>query len=330
MTPGAPASVAPTALAVTGGAGALGRHFLRAAVTHTDLMLRVLEHRTAVAADLPASRVTRVRGSLLDEASLDRWLCPGAAVVHLAWSSAMTRGQHLQSVNALAAAAARHKVVRFVHCSTAVVAGRAKAAVVNEDTPCEPAGAYEVSKYEIEGAMESAARGKFPLVIVRPTAIFGPGLANLVSLVESLRSGRALVNYARSCVFGRRNLHLVPVETVSAAILFTALRRDGHRDVDRPVRYIVSADEEPANNFMAVEAAIRNRLALRTVTPRVILPPVLLRLLLRATGRSDSDPYRIYDGSRLRRAGFVPPVALSDALDRYAATYVDNEQRSAR
>jgi nucleoside-diphosphate-sugar epimerase len=316
----------PTAVAVTGGAGALGLHFVRHVLNQTSLPVRVLLHRTQLPADLKASRLVQVRGSLLDSASLDEWLCPGAAVVHLAWSSSMSDEEHNRSVGLLTDAAARHDVARFVHCSTAVVVGRTRAAVVTEDTPCAPVTEYERSKLEVERAIEAAAAGRFPLTILRPTAVFGPGLQNLVNLIESLRNGRQLVNYARASLFGRRNLHLVPVETVVGALLFAALGQDSRERRPEPVRYIVSADEEPGGDFRAIERRIRHGLGLAPPPPPVRIPSVGLRLMLTATGRSDTNPYRRYDGSRLRQAGFVPPMALEEAVDRYVAWYRANSR----
>lgn len=318
---------APAALAVTGGAGAIGVHFIRRALALTSLPIRVLLHRSSMPPDLDSSRVVQVRGSLLDPDSLDRWLCPGAAVVHLAWSSSMTAQGHLRAVAVLAEAAGRCGIVRFVHCSTAIVAGSTRHRVVTEDTPCQPLTEYERSKYEIELAIETAAAGRFPLTILRPTAVFGPGLQNLVSLIGSLRAGRMLVNYARSSLFGRRHLHLVPVETVVDALLFAALGRDGHAAVDRPRRYIVSADDEPGGDFRTIEARIRRGLGLPAAAPPVPIPSMGLRLMLRAAGRSDIDPHRVYDGSRLKKAGFVPPVSLGDAVDQYAAWYREDARK---
>jgi nucleoside-diphosphate-sugar epimerase len=309
----------PTAIAITGAAGAVGLHFVRHALAFSSLPLRVLVHRTPLPPDLDTPRVLQVRGSLLEPASLDQWLCPGAAVVHLAWSSSMTLEDHLRSVNALADACGRHKIARLVHCSTAVVAGRTRAAVVTEETPCEPATEYERHKYRIEQAIE-AAGDRFAVAVLRPTAVFGPGLQNLVSLVDSQRGGHAVVNYARACLFGRRQMHLVPVETVVSALLFAAVGRD-HHEGNAPIRYIVSADREPGGDFSSIEARIRRGLGLGAPFPSVTLPSVVLRMVLRATGRSDTNPQRQYDGSRLRRAGFVPPITVEEAVDRYMAWY---------
>jgi nucleoside-diphosphate-sugar epimerase len=311
---------APTAVAVTGAAGSIGLHFVRHLLARTPFAVRALVHRTALPPDLSTSRVVQIPGTLLDRESLERWLCPGAIVVHLAWSSTMTADEQVRAVTTLGDAAYRCGVARLVHCSTAVVAGRARAQIVTEDTPCQPANEYERTKYEAEGVIAAAAAGRFPLTILRPTAVFGAGLQNLVSLIASLRGGRGLANWARASLFGDRHLHLVPVETVVDALLYVALGRDRRRVGDAtPGTYIVSADDQPGGDFRSVEARIRRGLGLGATLSPLPIPSSALRLVLAAVGRSDTNPRRIYDGSRLARAGFVPPASLAEAIDRYVA-----------
>jgi nucleoside-diphosphate-sugar epimerase len=49
-------------------------------------------------------------------------------------------------------------------------------AAVTEDTCIEPSGAYPLAKYASEGLLQMALAGKkVPLLIVRPTGVFGPG-----------------------------------------------------------------------------------------------------------------------------------------------------------
>jgi nucleoside-diphosphate-sugar epimerase len=240
----------------------------------------------------------------------------------------MTAEEHRRSIALLADVAARHHIRRLVHCSTAVVVGRTRAPIVSEDTPCQPTTDYERAKYGIEMALGAAAVGRFPLAVLRPTAVFGPGLHNLVALIDALRDGHGVVNYARASLFGRRHLHLLPVETVIAALLFATLGLDGYDGVDQPARYIVSADDEPGGDFCTIEARIRRSLGLPAAPPPVKIPSVGLRLMLRAAGRSDTNPQRVYDGSRLRKRGFLAPVALGEAIDRYLVWYRSMPKRS--
>ena len=314
----------PTSIAITGASGALGAHVVRDLLRTHAGRLRALTHRTPLPADVVLAGIDVHRGSLLDRAALDRWLSPGATVIHLAYPSSMSIDDHRRAVETLADACAAAGVRRVVHCSTAVVAGRTPERRVTEATPCLPVTPYERIKHDLETVFARGAGGRFPLVIARPTAVFGPGLRNAVALLEALERGSPVVNYLRGSLYGRRQLHLVPVETVARALRFLALDLPDEAAAApgraaRPRRFIISTDHLPGGDFRTVEGRLRRALGLGALPSLVLpVPPAALRLLLRAAGRSDADPQRIYDGSALERAGFRAPVTLADALDRYA------------
>jgi nucleoside-diphosphate-sugar epimerase len=310
-----------TTFAVTGGAGAIGRHLLAHLGPLEGTRVRALIHRHPLASDLPNGRLSVHRGNLLDRRSLDGWLGPDHTVIHLAWSSAMSRDDARTATDNLADACAAAGIRRLLHVSTAVVAGRTGAHIVDEATPCRPFTPYERAKLDAEHRLEAAARNRFALTILRPTAVFGPGLKTLVSLADALLRGSPLVNYARASLFGRRLLHLLPVEMLVAALTFVASRPLPANDL-APARFIVSCDSEPGGDFESVERRLCRHLGVpaRRV-PLAPVPAAVLRQVLGAAGRSDRDPGRVYDGTRLMRAGFRPPVTLVDAVDRFAIWY---------
>jgi nucleoside-diphosphate-sugar epimerase len=304
----------PTSIAITGAAGALGGHLIRHLQDTGAPSVRALMHRTPLAADLVGDRVTAWPGSVLDPDSLNRWLEPGCTVIHLAYAASMSDDDQHRAIEHLSAACMRRQVRSVIHCSTAVVAGRTRARVVTEETPCEPATPYERAKYAIEEVFERMTRGRVPLVIARPTAIFGPGFQNLVALADSVSRG-GVAHYLRASLFGRRQLHLVPVDTVVRALCFLTFASPA-------TRFIISADTEPGGDFRSVEQRVRQALGLaQPRVPPAPLPAAALRLALRLAGRSDADPARIYDGSKLARAGFTPTISIDAAIDQFAAWY---------
>ena len=80
-----------------------------------------------------------------------------------------------RAARALADACAKARILRLVHVSTAVVVGDSASSVIDEKTPCDPATAYELAKFQVERLLMEKARDAFELVILRPTAVFGPG-----------------------------------------------------------------------------------------------------------------------------------------------------------
>ena len=74
---------------------------------------------------------------------------------------------------------------RLLHCSTALVAGSADENPVTEETSCAPDSPYQKIKLSVERELQENIRS-VPLVIIRPTAIFGDGGKNLLKMVHGL------------------------------------------------------------------------------------------------------------------------------------------------
>jgi nucleoside-diphosphate-sugar epimerase len=190
--------------------------------------------------------------------------------------------------------------------------------LVTEETQCIPIGPYERIKAALEQQVIQARRRGLRTIIVRPTAIVGPGGANLRSLAHSLLSGSAAWSYVRACLFGDRPMHLVPVATVVAAILHLAAQSDRCGNET----FIVAADDDADNRFSAVERLLTASLALPPrQLPILPLPRMLLSSILRLRGRSDPAIERLYSSDKLRATGFVPTVAIASAVTEFGDWY---------
>jgi nucleoside-diphosphate-sugar epimerase len=237
-------------------------------------------------------------------------------VVNLAYGAAAGHDENLALAQAVADVCAGSRAERLVHISTAMVVGRCGDRWVTEETPCRPVSPYERTKFAVETRLRRRAADACPLVILRPTAVFGRGGANLRKLSHDLVTRPWFENDLRSALYGERAMNLVPVETVVAAIGFAAAS-------DRAITdglYLVAADEAPDNNFHHVERVLRRALGVSASrVPALRLPPGTLPLVLRAAGRVSLDPRARFSSARLHGAGFTPPIAFADALDRYAA-----------
>jgi len=224
---------------------------------------------------------------------------------------------------ALGAACAARQVRRLVHVSTVSVYGAARGEVVDEETPCAPRTPYEVEKHAAEQILERHARGRFELVILRPTAVFGPGGRNLESLARRVLRRPWPLRYLRTCVMGRRRMHAIDVDCVAAAAHFAAAQPMS-AGVER---FIVSQDDELANDYAALEAFFAWRFGRRNPLPPIALPAGVLATALRIAGRSNAEPGRRYDNSRLLARGFRPPRPFVSALEEYAA-WIEGHARS--
>ena len=168
---------------VTGGAGFIGQHLVRALAVRGDFV-RVLD-RAAPPERLAG--VEFVQASVLDRAAVDRALDGIDCVYHLAaiahlWVADRADFDRVNRIGTetVLSAARQRAVRRFVHCSTeAVLLPAHRAGTMIDETvsvdPAELAGPYTRSKYFAEQAALAAARAGMSVVVVNPTLPIGLG-----------------------------------------------------------------------------------------------------------------------------------------------------------
>lgn len=168
-------------LAITGASGFVGRAVLAAAQGLPGVQLKLLARDPSRLA-IPGAQV--IKGTLADEQALAA-LCDGAqAVIHIAGAIQAVRRQDFFAVNeqgtgAIAAAALKAGVSRFVHVSS--LAAR------------EPSlSAYSASKRAGEHALAREA-ARMGWIIIRPPGVYGPGDEATLPLFYQLTRPRALL-----------------------------------------------------------------------------------------------------------------------------------------
>lgn len=296
-------------VAIVGSRGFIGQHLvaqLLADGAHTLVHV----NRTLAAETDAGPRVTARTANVLDAASLLPALADAEVVINLAWPSNSSPESWTRNLaKAVQASGAR----QIIHCSTAVVAGRTTHARVNEHTPPLPTTGYERAKLQAEKQLSEQLAGHVPLIIARPTVVFGPGGQNLVSLAQALRRGSTSRDLVRRALFWDRPMHLIPVATVAGALAFLI-----GRQMHSPTVVQIAADDDPENTYLAVEKRLRAGLQLPSgAVPRLALPSALLRLALRLRGRSDADPRRRYAGDALTGLGFEGHEPVGPAVERF-------------
>lgn len=301
-------------VSILGGSGFVGRHLIAALALDNTVMMSALTRARQLDRLPIASTLTWRQGDLADIETVTPVLVPDSVLVHLAFLRRGVAAEHVRVAECLAEAAAKARVRRVVLCSTADVVGRSSALRVDESTPCEPYRPYHHVKLAIEDVFARAA-GAFELVVLRPTAVFGPGGSNLVALATHLRTRTALMNYAHSSLAGHRTMNLVAVENVVGAIQHLVSASSA---VARGV-YLVSDDDDPLNNFRDVEQALMTALGRRDYpVPPLPLPSSVLAAAGRLTRRGFVNPRRRFDAGRLVRVGYIRRTTLRPALTRFA------------
>jgi UDP-glucose 4-epimerase len=173
---------------VTGGAGFIGSHLVDRIVAEGHFATVLDDYSSGERAKLSdaeqCGRVRVIEGSVLDNVALDRAMEGADAVFHLAVECVRkSLGQPLSNhaINATGTlmaldSARRHRVARFVYCSSSEVYGNSSQEPLSEDTTiCAPTTVYGASK--LAGEHYSLAYWRtyrLPTVVVRPFNTFGP------------------------------------------------------------------------------------------------------------------------------------------------------------
>ncbi|MFW6182052.1 MAG: NAD-dependent epimerase/dehydratase family protein [Spirochaetota bacterium] len=168
-------------VAVTGANGFVGAAVLKHLAAR-GRPVRGIMRSTGDPRRLEGSGLEVVHTDLGDERSLARALAGCGRVVHCAarsldWGPARAfRETNVEGTRRLVAAAGRTGVERLVHISTANVAGYGRRRLSEDGAGSRPRFPYSRSKLESERAARlECSRSGLDLVILRPSAVYGPG-----------------------------------------------------------------------------------------------------------------------------------------------------------
>jgi nucleoside-diphosphate-sugar epimerase len=298
-------------VALTGATGFIGRHLL-AALPARGYRVRVLLRRPV---DLPPGASGAMVGDLTRPQNMAAALAGVDAVVHSAGlAHAMSgapeddfRALNTEATRALAQAAARARVRRFVFLSSIrAQTGPSAAQPLTEADAPTPDDAYGRSKLAAEAAL---AETGLDWVALRPVLVYGAGVkGNMAALLGLARSPWPL---PLSSLKGRRSL--VSVESLANAVA-TVLATDA--PLARP---LIVADPDPLT-LPEMVAALREGLG--RGPGLVPMPTPLLGLAARLARREDA--LARVSGSLVARAdalaglGWTPPMTSAAGLSALA------------
>lgn len=295
---------------ITGGTGFVGTHLIRLLSSNPRNKIKVLTRQPRPLNSL-FPNVSAIEGDLLLPDTIINFLDEGCLLINLSFLSDLQ--DNVSATHNLLAAAAEKACTRIIHCSTAVVVGNTPEDLVDENTPCIPASPYERIKLETERMVAQAELVGTEKVILRPTAVFGAGGANVYKLLRDIDRSSALLNSIRLSLYSQRTLNLVSVHNVIGALEYLALTEapvDGHI-------FIVSDDEFQENNYSYV-ARLYARVAHRGQSiVEIPVPEWILKKILSLMGRTNTNPSRRYSCRKLSSLGFTKVVDFPSAISEY-------------
>ena len=221
MTAGA-ATLAGKRILVTGGSGFVGSRLVERIVLEEQAKARVLVHHPGRAARVARLPIEIVRGDVLNEAEVERAVEDCDIVFHCAYGTspdeAQQRRVNVEGTRHVLEACRRARVKRVVHFSTLMVYGLTADGDLDESAPRRYFGnAYSDSKLDAETlAFDFMRRHQLPVVILQPTAVYGPFAVQwTVQVLEKMKAGRLIMVDGGE---GLRNAVYID-DLVSAAVL---------------------------------------------------------------------------------------------------------------
>lgn len=304
-------------LLVTGGAGFLGSHFVRAWLAHHPsddiVVLDALTYAGSRARLAEAERTGRCRflqGDICEPEAARQAMRGAQAVVHFAAETHVDRSitdaapflrTNVEGTYTLLREALACGVDRFLHVSTDEVYGPVLEGAVDEAAPLAPRSPYAASKAAGDLLVQAVcATHQLPAIVARPTNVFGPWQLpeKFIPLcIANGAEGLPLPLYGD----GRQRRGWLHVDDLSGA-LETLLERGRPGGI-----YNVASGQERSN----LETATM-------ILAHLGCPPELIQFVADRPGHDRR--YAMRD-DRLRALGWQPAVPFEQGLSQTIAWY---------
>jgi nucleoside-diphosphate-sugar epimerase len=273
-----------------------------------------------------------VLGSVTDRAVVDRAM-KGVDVVHhlaAAFREMNVPNSYYYEVNVngtrtVLDAARRHGAAKLVYCSTCGVHGNVERPPAAEDAPIRPADYYQRTKFEAEPFVLAAGREGFPVSIVRPAAIYGPGDPERFYMIYKRVATGTFPIFGN----GRTLYHPLYIDNLVDALVALLdpavgngqaylIADEEYVEIERLVRMVGEAlgVRVRTPHFPVTPLVIAGHVCEKLCRPFGIVPPIFPR---RVDWYRQNRAFRIDKAKRELR--WTPRVGLAEGLRRTADWY---------
>lgn len=313
---------------ITGAGGFIGSHLVNRQL-ELGKHVRALDLRLGRLDQIADGRLERVQGDFTDSVVQQEALRGVDVVFHLASAhlEVSVPEQTYWDVNVHALpgflkSAQDAGVNRFVHVSSIGVYGEIKHPPADEQSPCAPELLYERTKYagELEVRKYLDATG-FPIVIVRPAWVYGPGDDRTGKLFRAIGKGRFFFvgrpGTLRHCVYIDDFVDAMELAATSAsAVGGTFIIGDNEAVTLEALAATIASVSGAKNPKLRIPLWLMNVLGLGlevAFKPLGKEPPFSRRTLRFFTGNTAFDISRARDG-----LGFRPKYDVQSGMKAYS------------
>ena len=186
---------------VTGSTGYLGSNLTRRLIREGHAVRAFARKNSPNLKNLDGLDVEMVYGDLTDDDGIKNAVKNIDVVFHIGavYREAKVKEQYYFDVNTegtrrILEASLAGGVGHFIHCSTIGVLGGPKVLPANEDSPYNPGDPYQKSKAEGEKtALEFHKIHNFPVTVIRPGAIYGPGDFRMLKMFRMIANKKFIM-----------------------------------------------------------------------------------------------------------------------------------------
>lgn len=223
-----------TNVLVTGATGFTGSVLVRKLIS-SGVKVSAIARQSSNVEQFRDLNIKWIRGNVFDEESVNKAVDNISYIFHLAAAYREAKvsketyyNVHVKSTQLLAQRAVKlTNFKRFVHVSTVGVHSHIQNPPADENYPINPGDIYQETKAEAElWIRDFAQKEGLPIVVVRPTAIFGPGDKRLLKVFKM-----ASKKWFPLLGFGKCFYHLIHVDDLTDFFMLVATHPKALGDV---------------------------------------------------------------------------------------------------